>query len=282
MNYPKDVSLAKIRMKAVHNSYGNAKKTVGEQLTWNLDRPYRGGCCGLEFDLIQNAAGTAWSVQHGSKYSSAEVDQLETYLGDVDRWSADQNSDHPPIFLHFDVKNAPGTHADFAEAFDDYIRSAMPNCEFYSPGNHVHGADTLLEAGIEAGWPTVGEVWGHVICCISGNQEARKSAYVGNPLDHDRLCFVDRNVNDTIEAGTTDPEAEPNRVFYNFRYDRLATTPQLIVPWYRPALIFRAFEVNDWESWDRAKALGVNLFATDQVFVTKWALAAADCPLCPI
>ena len=156
----------------------------------------------------------------------------------------------------------------------------MSGSMFYTPGELLGSAATLLDAA-SSGWPTARAIWGRFICCMSGGELDRTWTYVDCSLN-ERLCFVDRNVNETIETGSTFPLDQPNRLFYNFRYDRLVATKLLVEPEFRPALLFRAYEVNDDVSWAKACRLGVNLIATDQVYFTTWASVAQDGPLGPI
>jgi hypothetical protein len=279
MEYPMASSLSSLVVKAVHNSYGVNKRTLAEQLTWNANRPYRGGACGVELDIAQHRTANRWCVSHDADYSSTKSAQLSRYLSGLDAWSAERNNDHPAVFIHFDLKNSPGDDAAFAVAFDDYVRAAMPRARFFEPGALRQGHATLFDAALN-GWPTLEQVWGRFICVLSGQQQCRTDSYSADPSP--RLCFADRDVMKDILEGPIDPRTAPNRIIYNFRYDRLAGLTQLIAPEYRDALLFRVYEVNDEDSWNLARAIGVNLIATDQVFVTKWALASSECPLCPI
>ena len=277
--FPHAASLSSLAVKTVHNSYGVNKKSLAAQLTWHADHPYRGGCCGVELDIAQHATEQRWCVSHDAKYSGTKSVQLARYLGQLDDWSADRKGDHPPVFINFDLKNSPGFDAQFAVGFDAYVRAAMPRSQFYGPADLLNGHATLLAAA-RNGWPALEQVWGRFICVLSGQEHRRTASYIADPST--RLCFADRDVGSDILEGTIDPRAEPNRVIYNFRYDKLAGLTQLIAPEFRDALLFRAYEVNDEDSWNLARSLGVNLIATDQVFVTKWAVASKECPLCPI
>ena len=279
MEFPHTASLSSLAVKTVHNSYGVNKQTLAKQLTWHPDHPYRGGSCGVELDIAQHASEPRWCVSHDARYTGSKSAQLARYLGQLDDWSAERNGDHPPVFINFDLKNSPGDDAAFAESFDLYVRKAMPRSQFFTSADLLNGHATLLAAA-RNGWPTLQEVWGRFIGVLSGQQHRRSSSYCADPSM--RLCFADRDVGGDILDGTIDPEAEPNRVIYNFRYDKLAGLTQLIAPEFRDALLFRVYEVNDEDSWNLARSLGVNLIATDQVFVTKWALASRECPLCPI
>lgn len=281
MAYPLELTLADVQLKAVHNSYGTGKRTIAQQVTWNPGKPYRGGCCGIELDVVQKPGAWEWSVQHGGEYTGSKSVQLAHYLGQLNDWSAAQRRDHAPIFVHVDLKDSQGSHADFADEFDGYVREAMPDATFFGPAELLGGEATLLDAALAYGWPTVAEAWGQFIVCLSGGQRQRTDVYLQTNL-FGRLCFADRDVNATILAGNVDPRAEPNRVIYNLRYDKLGALQRLIDPQYRRALIFRVYEVNDEETWQRAQKLGANLLATDQLFVTRWALASRECPLCPI
>jgi hypothetical protein len=281
MRYPTELTLADVCVKAVHNSYGTGKRKITEQLEWNADRPHRGGCCGVELDVVQENGGVRWCVQHGGEYTDAKSGQLAATLAKLDQWSAQRAGDHPPVFIHFDLKNSRGHHADFPDQFDDYVRAAMPAAQFFTPGELLGGADTLLDAALDHGWPALGEAWGTFIAVLSGNQGQRTKVYLETDLAA-RLCFADRDIGDTVVEGTFDPRDEPNRIIYNFRYHKLGAVPRLVAPEFRRALLFRVYEVNDEATWQRARQLGVNLIATDQVFFTKWAVASAGCPVCPL
>ena len=96
-----DLPMQQIRVKAVHNSYGVAKLPIADQLTWHADRPYKGGSCGVELDIVQDVKGWSWSVQHGGKYSKSTKGQLSAYLTELDRWSAEQGGAHSTHFRAF-------------------------------------------------------------------------------------------------------------------------------------------------------------------------------------
>ena len=259
-----------VSFKASHNSY-SFRPPVVSQLAWNTSRPYRGGCRGLELDVVQRKGSWDWSVQHGGGYVGDTAAQLKTYLSELARWSAQRQGNHDVVTVHIDLKNSDGADTEFPGRFDAYVAAAMEGATVFTPGELLGGARTLLAAVREHGWPTLDDLHGKFLFCLTGHQESRTRQYTSGSQAH-RVCFCDYDVDVAIDEPIPAP-GQSNRLFYNFYplpyntawVDAISNVPE------REAFVIRAYEVNDEARWRLALVAGVNVVATDQVFYTPWA-----------
>lgn len=264
-----DAAYSALQFKASHNSYGH-QGTLIQQLRWDAQQPHRGGCRGLELDIVQPSRRWAWSVQHGGEYSDEPTDQLSHHLAQLAVWSS-QWADHDPITLHIDLKNAKRSHQDFPEAFDDYLATHLGADRILPAGSLLNGRPDLLTAVKIDGWPSLEELRGRFIVCLTGGQKKRTESYLATGLA-DRLCFCDYDLGVAYASSLPD-ELPPNRVFYNF-------FPMPSQAWVKTIgdlrkiryVVIRGYGINDDYTWQACKDAGVNVLATDQVFQTPWAV----------
>ena len=264
-----DKLYSQLVFKASHNSY--SKPPFLEHLDWTPAIPHRGGCRGLELDVIQKKDGWEWAVRHEEPWTDYPPSQLKAFLEKLAQWSAGRGGNHDVIMVHINLKSSRLSNSQFPAAFDSYVRRAMGDAELFTPGELLGDADNLLSAALQHGWPTLGELYGRFIFCITGSQEARTNRYTATELAQ-RLCFCDAEVPDPTKPKLPD-WTRPNRVIYNFAayYDgdewveAIAGVPD------RDAYLIRAYGVDVEHAWNDAIEAGVNILATDQILKTRWA-----------
>lgn len=249
--------LDQLTFKTSHNSfeYGRLSASLADQLVSH-------GCRGLELDLVQDPRQFRWCVRHGGTYVSTESAQLEAHLKPLKAWS-DTAQDHDPIIVHLDLKGSSLSDESFPERLDEVVGTALTHGRLFRPIDLLKRAnkESLVEAVESGGWPTLEELRGTFLLCLSGH-ETRKARYANTRIE-DRLCFSDRGSKGAGKRVTG------NRVFINHHIVSTTGTPRwpdaLRELRKQPGLIFRAYYCNPKGFWDRAVGEGVNLLATDEI-----------------
>jgi hypothetical protein len=209
-------------------------------------------------------------VQHGGDWESRAAAQFNRHLRDLAEWSR-ANGDHDVITVTVNLKNSQLSDTQFPSQFDSYVASEIDRAKLFTPGDLLGGSSDLVSAVRDHGWPTLRELRGKFIFCLTGSQHARTSRYT-SASQVDRLCFCDLNINDAVNKRLTIPRHR-NRVFYNFYplpYTYEWKSVIRAIP-ERELFVIRAYEVNDDGRWKKAIEAGINILATDQVFETTWA-----------
>ena len=251
-----DIPYHYAQFKASHNSYAKHELFI-DQLSVESKKG-EVGCRGLELDLHRNGQGDEWSVSHDGEYSGDQKKQLLTYLWALDKW-ADDDPDHDPVTLHLDIKTG-GNVATGADALDDYLREYLGEERIFSPGDLMGGGTDLVAEAMK-GWPTLGDLRGQFVICVTGNK-AWKKAYSEMKLKS-RLCFSDFDLQVTDKAPDT---TTGTRVFANIGYSAAVDqAPRLM--WLREqrGFVSRVYNTNQAESWTKVRKAGGNVIATDKI-----------------
>ena len=258
-----------VSMKAAHNSYERNERFI-DQLSWDAfpGQNFQCGCGGLELDIAQSDDGEDWSVGHGKAYEK-DRRQLSGYLSDLTAYSR-AHPGHDVITLHLDLKHVATD--DFPEKLDAYIRARLLT-HIYTPGKLMGSAQSLPEGAREHGWPTIEQLAGHILICLTGDGLAKgsktqaKEKYA-ETQPKDRLCFADKD----CDAGESPSDA--HRVFFNYHIFHSARDKWMGT--FRDAAsrkdtILRAYEADSPENWLDALESGCNLLATNKIRNATWA-----------
>jgi hypothetical protein len=253
-----------VSFKAAHNSEERDESII-EQIEFHPEDPSNAGCRALELDMAQSNDGLQWSVSHSSTYDPS-YPQLSQYLRQL-REYGEQNPGHDPIAMYLDLKRV--TTEQFPAQLDQYIRDYLggdAGTPIYPPRLLMRDAQTLAEGARRYGWPTVGELRGLFIFCLTGSRDAKARYAVTDPAD--RLCFADKD---------EDPSADPSsddRVFFNYHlyssdFDKWCPVFMRAAP--RRDAIIRAFVLNGETLWNNALTCGCHVLATDKIKGHSWA-----------
>ena len=134
-------------------------------------------------------------------------------LENVKRWS-DAHPHHVPITILIEAKDdeipdpldlgfliPPEIGAAELDLLDDEIRSVFPESQMITPDDVRGDRETLEEAVLEDGWPTLAQARGKVMFALD-NGGAKRNAYVdGHPALRGRVLF------------TSSPEGSPEAGF---------------------------------------------------------------------
>ena len=260
-----DWSYSKVRFKASHNSFERDEQPITSQLRWTKRTPSDRACRGLELDLHQSGRNWAWSIDHIAPYSGAADRQLSEYLVLLRSFS-DEFADHDVITVTLDLKDEASDLESFPWGIDAYIGRHLGAEKLYKPAELRGLADDLVSGAMINGWPTLGELRGKFILCLSGN-EATKAAYAGS--GEGRLCFADLKIDDPMKIPGT---GAGTRVFLNFNMT-------VAIDWARTSRHFarqrgfvtRGYGINDPAMWRKATRAKLNILATDKVCNHEWA-----------
>lgn len=254
-----------VSQKAAHNSYQRDEILI-DQIASSAAEPHQGGCRALELDISQSRLGNAWSVGHDAGYER-NYRQLSQFLNELSVWSRN-NRMHDVITVHLDLKHV---EAGFVLKLDNYIRDHLHVgvvTTVYQP-RELMGREGSLPAGAEKnGWPTLEQLRGKFLFCVTGNAQAKDQYARTDPKS--RLCFADKDVNDSDK---NDPRSDVC-VFFNYNlfsnnigkwgqvFRRLAGSKKAII---------RGYVLNGEGLWKAALENGCHLLATDKIRNHKWA-----------
>ncbi len=255
-----------VSFKAAHNSVDRDEIPVTEQLRNPTNRsPHQAGCRGLELDIHDAPNLWEWSVSHTGPYNADANHQLAAYLRLLVSWS-DGHADHEPILITVDIKPMVKSPTRFAREFDRLLAREIGTKRLFTPAELQQDAPTLVEGANRYGWPSVDELRGRFIVCLSGLEAAKKHY----SRARNRLAFADIRV---AHNGRRPGAKTGDRVFVNYRADQ--------TNWERDARHFaktdgfvtRLFGIDDPATWQRAIDAGVNVLSTDRVRKYEWATA---------
>ncbi|MDC3952548.1 Ca2+-dependent phosphoinositide-specific phospholipase C [Polyangium jinanense] len=209
-DYPLDdvLRLNHLQTKSTHNSYhieteGN---TVGEWRYTHAPLDVQLGAQGVrhvELDLRYDHDLESFEVYHLPVLDEQTTcRKLTDCLRVLKNWS-DAHRAHHPIVVQFEIKDAvpadeAGAESYFA-ALHEEIRSVWPDDRILVPDEVQADAPTLREAVLSKGWPTLGEVRGHVLFTLDDSGDARKAYTKNHTSLAGRILFAD--------ASPTDPWA---------------------------------------------------------------------------
>jgi Phosphoinositide phospholipase C, Ca2+-dependent len=267
-----DLRYEQVSFKASHNSYAGTGK-LEQHLEWDAIHPSNWGCRGIELDIAQKAPGWAWSVQHEPEFTTANP-AFSVYLGYLKAWH-DARPDHDPIFVTVDVKSWSGPHDGIAWSLDGYIDKHLGASNLLTPGEVIGPAEDLVQAVTTTGWPTVRELLGTFIFCLSGIESPRKESYAGYRAK-ERLCFVDRPVPAGSSTGTPSRRHGSIAIF-NGQLTKAGTWPTMVeLLTEKPGFLVRGYGANGEDRWQRALRARVNVLATDCVIGFPWAKVGTE------
>jgi Phosphoinositide phospholipase C, Ca2+-dependent len=250
--------------KASHNSYDRDERPVTEQLTWQRSQPHQAGCRGLELDLCESPNLTMWAVDHNDYQPQADR-QLSAYLRHLRLWST-FHPGHDVITVTLDLKSRARDLRQFPRHLDATIDEHLGADLLFTPAQLMGGMPSLVAGASATGWPTLAELRGRYILCLSGDEATKRNYARANNV---RLCFADQKIDESDSLPST---ASGDRVFFN--YNATETWPwHDRIRWFaaQDAFVTRAYVVNSQDLWDRVVAADTNIIATDKVRNHAWA-----------
>lgn len=260
-------SYSRVRFKASHNSYERDEQPIVTQLKWTRARAYERACRGLELDLHQSGRNWAWSIDHLPPYSGSADRQLSEYLVLLRNFSK-QYADHDVITVTLDLKEEASDMETFPWGLDSYVDRHLGADRLFTPAELQGVAPDLVSGAMSNGWPTLGQLCGKFILCLSGD-EATKVRYVKG--GGGRLCFADQRI-DTPKSIPS--MTSGSRVFFNFNFSvNVDWIPTIQHFSKQPGFVTRGYNINDAAMWRKAVRSKLNIIATDKVCNHDWALA---------
>jgi hypothetical protein len=259
-----DLRYNEVSFKASHNSYQRDEPFL-DQIAFDPDKPYQAGCRGLELDISQSNDGLYWSVGHKSSYDK-DYRQLSQFLGEL-RQYLEHHTDPDPVTLYLDLKHVATTQ--FPQQLDQYVLDYLGDgtrAPLYSPGQLMGTEPSLPEGARKNGWPTLRELRGKYLICLTGDTDAKEKYAATDPKN--RLCFADK------DEGASDPPASEDRVFFNYhlyssdseKWEKVFTDAKL-----RKDAITRGYVLNGESIWNKALNSGCHALATDKIKGHTWA-----------
>lgn len=272
---------SEVSFKASHNSYDRGSP-LATQLGWDeLPRPCDNGCRGLELDVNRFSDGLAstdprfFRVSHDS---DSNAPPLSDYLGQLRAWH-DAHPNHDVVFVTLDIKSEEGSKEVFPAQIDTYLTTFFTQAPIasqsliYRPWDLMQRGqpgDSLFMSVVRSGWPTLQDLKGKFIFCLSGT-ESWKSYYAQqDPSQH--LCFADKDYSDD-DANLGPQAGDGTRVIFNFHlWTGHMANWWLAIRRFRAArMLVRGYEIDSPFLWMNALVAGVNVLATNQVTGTPWA-----------
>ena len=278
------LSYNQAQWKAAHNSI-DRKETLAEQLEWNAAEPARGGCRGIELDLVLDpdsvkpGGGWVFGVQHGGAFRP-DTPRLADCLRQVRSWIG-AHPRHGVITLHLDLKReaTQGEDGVFVKEIDGLLAKELGRERIFTPAGLKRGEATLL-AGARKGWPTLAELRGKLILVFSGEDldepvARRRRAYAAT-APGERLCFVDLDQRAGAVGGFDECDIkspyfqEGSRVFLNLQLGRKDWTG-LARAAHAQGFVTREWRANTEDSWRESRAAAINVLSTDRIQGEAWA-----------
>lgn len=244
-----DLRYDQIAFKGSHNSI-DRRASIVEQLsgTGGLVEP----CRALELDLVQADDAFEWTVQHGV---NDDGPALRDVLADVAGWSGRaENERHPVVTIHFDLKNAPLDHADFAEAIDSLLLGSFGRRRIHGPGEIIGRHQDLVRGARAGGWATLARLTGSFVFCLSGHGE-RKKRYARHD-SRSRVCFGDY-------AGSRGAPRKGHRIFANLFVGAAGYRENLERVKRHTGFVARGYNIVTRRTWDLSVQGGANVLSGD-------------------
>ncbi|MBI5514615.1 MAG: hypothetical protein HY909_12645 [Deltaproteobacteria bacterium] len=190
-----------LQAKATHNSYHlRSRFAVPEwdyahaPLTTQLESQ---GVRGIELDPHWNVDCGRFEVYHVLRFDEETTCRLFTEcLEEVRRWS-DAHPGHHPLFIQLEPKDGDATTEARLLALEREALSVFPRALVLTPDEVRGTSQTLREAVLSRGWPTLGAARGRVLFYLN-DSGAPRAAYTrgGTSLDG-RLFFAEAS---SVEA----------------------------------------------------------------------------------
>jgi hypothetical protein len=280
-----DPTYSQIAFKASHNSYERDESTA-EQLTFNSQKPYNGGCLGLEFDIWRKTSPYENGVKIDENFfrvfhSSPHVwpplgETLKHYLDRLKEWH-NGNNQHDVILISLDIKSSEDGYDDFHKEIDTYLKVYFDESWILKPkdifalnNSTISAGDTLCGEIVKNGWPTMNYLKGKFIFCLSGNK-GWKTEYTMHNLLTERFCFSDSDKPDDDKSVA--PPESGNFVFFNFHifHDHRGVWMNTIPPFTNKNLIVRTYDVDSEDNWRSCLQANVSVISTNKISNHSWA-----------
>jgi hypothetical protein len=219
----------------------------------------------LELDIHPSENLWVWSVNHIGRYKGLVDMQFSGYLTLLRDWS-DKNPGHDVITVTVDLKSDPSDLRSFPWQLDAYIKRHLGSAKLFTPGELQGSNADLVSGAMSRGWPTLGDLKGRFILCLSGSEDAKK-AYARSGKE--RLCFADKKLEQRDSRPST---TKGHRVFFNFDL-RAWLRWKKTLQWFanQKGFVTRGYVINDGVLWKKARSAKVNILATDKVMKYSWA-----------
>jgi hypothetical protein len=265
-----------VSFKASHNSY-QRDEDIHQQLAWDASSPAQGGCRGLEIDITRHSDSTGG---HSVTYFQVSHDKggegipLAAYLGYLLSFHLAAPS-HDPVFVTLDIKSEEGDIDVFPGEIDAYLTEWFDPSLMFTPRHILCRARGDLGTTIaELGWPTVCELRGRFLFCLSGT-ESWKALYSATQPEQ-RHCFADFDVDDVDMA--FHPARHGHRIVVNCNlFCAHFATWQLFPARCRTLhRLCRGYVLNSGGLWGKALTSGFNVLATDEVTGGSWAHVGSE------
>ena len=203
--YPHDdvFRINQIQCRGTHNSFHITGELGGlpflqyshETLDVQLDMGIRQ----FELDIRYNQ-GNGFKVYHLPWIDSqTNCEYLTDCLARITSWS-EAHPGHHVIFVFIEPKEELGvdTIIGHSEEADEAILSVLPRERIFTPDDLLGGTDydSLLEAVLTGGWPTLGEVRNRVMFFLLDSGPFRDEYLAGNPRLEGRIMFTRGGFND--------------------------------------------------------------------------------------
>jgi Phosphoinositide phospholipase C, Ca2+-dependent len=268
-----------LAFKASHNSY-DRDEDIATQLRWNDDKHYNGGCRSVEFDIVRHSdssGGASESYFQVTHEQGGNGPTLASYLRQLLSFHEEKIM-HDPILVMLDIKSEEGSAEVFPNEIDTYLRTWFNFDLICWPGRLMWGpSDELVAELQEHGWPTLADLKGQFLFCLSGN-EKWKSLYADCNTD-ERLCFADLDIDVLMPFA---PTISGNRAIMTLHLysDQYGIWAPIVAGLRAQSLIVRGWVVNSEELWKKAQGGGVNALATDKISNYDWAHVGSE-PFAP-
>lgn len=270
-----DTPYNQLALKGSHNSY-ESPYDLHQILSTTAGTPFEFGCRAIELDFARHSDASGgrtasyFQVTHSKGGSGVP---LAAYLGYLLSFHLN-NPGHDPIFVTLCIKSEEGDIDVFPDEMDSYLREWFSEQAIFPPSMILAAGKDLLQSVNAGGWPTLKQMQGRVIFCVSGT-EAWKSFYAGlSPAT--RLCFADLDFSDD-ESHVKRP-ADGNRIVANLNLftDHFPRWKLATEELHRRGFLVRGYVVNSPTLWQLARDSQVNILATDQVRGTTYASVGTE------
>ena len=243
------------------------RKALEEQLAFNPNVPDNCGCLSLEF--------RAW--RHSTPfnpYKSIEPDfftmsqfttngtSLSIHLKKLLEWH-NATPNHYPVLINLDINSLNGIDANFHDEIDTYLKCYFGKELIFKPGQLIKNSSLSLAENVKNhGWPTLSQMRGKFIFCLTGNSD-RKNKYANTDIEK-RYCFSEGVIYTLKEI----PE-KGNIVFFSTIYAPYQPYKELFrkkLDYYHDAnYITRLYNVNSSDGWEYAISHNFSVIATDRL-----------------
>jgi hypothetical protein len=251
-----EVRYNQVQVKASHNSYAQPVDIVRQLSEWKVR-------C-IEFDLHTKRGGLGkkeeapagdFFVYHTSDDQHSNCGKLSECLAQVREFHAKQPA-HEPVTIFFDMAGV-GEPGHTRDDLYGLLKQGLPEGSIYTPGDLMRACPAArdLQTAVTApgcGWPTMATLAGKFILVVSDGRDALQKA--GYDLDTDLMFMVSKS---SDPAKIND---DKNVVFFNMSGpDNFAKTVRA------KGFVARCYWLNKQEQYEKAKANGANLLATDRI-----------------